>query len=55
MVLMDIVPVNVPDFLGLDVLDSEGLCAYNVSNHLVHHYVLSRSSDEVDNESFEQR
>ena len=40
-VLMDIVPVDIPALLGLDVLDSESLYADNVTNRLVHRCVLS--------------
>ena len=36
-VLVDIVAVNVPALLGLDVLDSEQLYACNVTNQLFHH------------------
>ena len=39
MVLMDIVPMNVPALLVLDVLDSESLYADNVTNRLVHRNV----------------
>ncbi len=45
MVLMDIVPVNRPALLGLDVLDAENLYADNVTDHLVHREVSSRSGD----------
>ena len=44
-VLMDIVPVDVPALLGLDVLDSEQLYACNVTNRLVHRAVLSRPGE----------
>ena len=44
-VLMDIVPVNVPALLGLDVLDSEELYADNVTNRLVHRHVVSRANN----------
>ena len=43
-VLMDIVPVNVPALLGLDVLDSQFLYADNVTNRLVNRQVLSKSN-----------
>ena len=45
MVLMDFVPVDVPALFGFDVLDSESLCADNVTNYLVHRFLSSRSSD----------
>ena len=45
MVLMDIVPVNVPAPLGLEVLDAEQLYVDNVTNRLVHRRILNRSSD----------
>ena len=47
MMLMDIVPVNVPELLGLDVLDSESFYADNVTNCLVHRRVTSRSRDSL--------
>ncbi len=40
-VLIDIVPVDVPTLLGLDLLDSECLHADNVTGRLVHRIVLS--------------
>ena len=40
---MDIVSVNVPALLGLDVLDSEELIADNVTNRLIHRHVVSRA------------
>ena len=43
-VLMDIVPVNVPALLGLNVLDAECLYADNVTNRLVHRQVLGKSN-----------
>ncbi len=43
-VLMDIVQVDVPPLLGLDVLDSEHLYAVNVTKHLVLREVLSERS-----------
>lgn len=43
--IMDVVPVDVPAFLGLDVLDAEQLHADNVTNRLVHCEVLSRKKD----------
>ena len=43
-VLMDIVPVNVPALLGLDILDSEELYADNVTNRLVHRHVVSNNN-----------
>ena len=45
MVLIDIVPVNVPALLGIDVLDAESLYAYNVTNRFGHCNVLSRPSE----------
>lgn len=45
MILLDMVPVDVPELLGLDVLDAERLCAGNVSNLLVHRQLVSRSND----------
>ena len=48
MVVMHIVPVNVPALLGLDVMDAEGLYADIVTNRLVHRKILSRSSDEFE-------
>ena len=45
MVLTEIVPVNVPELLGLDVMDSEGLYADNVTDRLVHRRVYNRSSE----------
>ena len=44
-VLMDIVPVDVPALLGLDVLDSESLYADNVTNGLVQRVVLSKPGE----------
>ena len=38
-VLMDIVPVNIPPLLGLEILDGEKLYADHVTNHLVHRKV----------------
>ena len=46
-VLMDIVPVNIPALLRLDVLDFESLYANNVTNCLVHRQVTSRPSAEL--------
>ena len=46
-VLMYMVPVNVPALLGLDVLDAESLYADNEPNLLVHRRVISRSSDNL--------
>jgi len=40
-VLLDIVPVDVPALLGLDVLDAEALYADNVTNRLVHRSITS--------------
>ena len=45
MVLIDIVPVNVPELLGIDVLDAESLYANNVTNRFVHCNVQSRPSE----------
>ena len=45
---MDIVQVNVPALLGLEVMDAEDLYADNVTNRLVHRKILSRSSDECE-------
>ncbi len=45
MVLMNIVPVNVPALLCLDVLDAEGLYAVNFINRLVHRKINSRSRE----------
>lgn len=45
--LMDVVPVNDPMLLGLNVLDAEYLYAENVTNRLVHRYVSSRCSDKL--------
>ena len=42
---MDIVSVDVPALLGLDVLDGEGLYADNVTNRLVHRQVISRPGE----------
>ena len=44
-VLMDVVPVDVPALFGLDVLDSENSYAENVADRLVHRLISSRSSD----------
>ena len=44
-VLMDIVPVDVPALLGLDVLDTEQLYADNVTNRLVHREILSKQGE----------
>ena len=38
---MDIVTVDVPALLGLDVLDGENLYADNLRNRLVHRQILS--------------
>lgn len=38
-VLMDVVPVNVPALLDLDVRDAERIYAHNVTNLLVHRSV----------------
>lgn len=46
-VLMDIVPVDIPALMGLDVLDSESLYADNVTNRLVHRFVLSSPGQAV--------
>ena len=43
--LIDIVPVDVPALLGLEVLDSEQLYLYNVTNGLVHRAVLSHPGE----------
>lgn len=40
-VLLDVLPVGVPDLLGLDVLDAEKLYADNITNRIVHCEVLS--------------
>ena len=40
-VLMDIVTVDIPALLEVDVLDGETLCAENVTNRLVHRQILS--------------
>ena len=48
MVFLDIVPVNVPALLGLDVLDSKQLCADNVINRVVRVKVLPRSCDSME-------
>ena len=48
MVLMDVVPVDVPALFGLDVLDSESLYADNVTNRLVHRFVSSCSNDPLE-------
>ena len=45
MVLMAVVPVNVPALLGLDVMDSERLYAVNVTNRLVHRRVYNCCSE----------
>lgn len=42
---MDILPVNVPELLGLDFLDAEGLYADNWSIRLVHRKVYYHSSE----------
>ena len=44
-VLLDIVPVDVPALLGLDVLDAEGLYADNVTNRIVHRHVTSKPGE----------
>ncbi len=44
-VLIDIVPVDVPPLLGLDVLDGEGLYADNKNNRLVRREIPSRTGD----------
>ncbi len=38
-VLLDIVPVDVPALLGLDVLDAESLYPDNVTDRIVHRKV----------------
>lgn len=45
MVLVDIVPFNLPALLGLSVLDAESLYADNATDRLVHRRIISRSSD----------
>ncbi len=45
MVLMNIVSVNVPALLCLDILDAEGLYAVNFTNRLVHRKINSRSRE----------
>ena len=47
-VLIDIVEVNVPALLGLDVLDSERLYACNVTNKLFHRRILSKEGDPLE-------
>ena len=49
-VLMDIVPVDIPALLGLDVLDGESLYADNVTNRLVHRCILSRPGEPLEYE-----
>ena len=44
-VLMDIVPVDVPALLSLDVLDAECLYADNITNRIVHRIVISNPGD----------
>ena len=41
-ILLDIVSVDIPALLGLDVLDAECLYADNVTNRLVHRNVTSK-------------
>ena len=41
-VLLDVVPLNVPALLGIDILDGEQLYADNVTNRLIRRMVLSR-------------
>ena len=43
--LMEIVLVNVPGLLELDVLDAEEIYADNVTNRLIHRHVLSRGGE----------
>ena len=45
--LMDIVPINVPAMLGLDVLDAEKLYEDNLTNRLVHRHILYRGDEEL--------
>ena len=45
MVLMDIIPVDVPALFGLDVFDSESSYEDKVTNRLVNRLVSSRSSE----------
>ena len=44
-VLLDIVPVDVPALLGLHVLNAEGLYADNVTNRIVHRHVTSKPGE----------
>ena len=44
-VLLDIVPVDVPALLGLDVMDGECIYADNVINRLVHWHMFSRKDE----------
>lgn len=41
-VVMNAAPVDVPELLGLDVVDAESLYVENVTNRLVHRYFMSR-------------
>ena len=45
MLLMDVVPVDVPALFGLSVLDSESLHADNLTNRIDHRLISSCSSD----------
>ena len=49
-VLMDIVTVDIPALLELDVLDGENLYADNVTNRLVHRQVLPGPGELLMNE-----
>ena len=46
-VLSDIVPVDLPALLGLDVLDSEVLYADNVTNRIAHRCVTSKPGESL--------
>ena len=48
MVLLGIVPVNVPALLGLDVLDTEKLCADKFSNRIILRYSRGKAKYEDD-------
>ncbi len=47
MIMMEIVTVDVPALLGLDVSDGEQLYACNVTNRLIHHEILSRPGERL--------
>ena len=46
-VLLNVVDVNIPALIGLDVLDGNFLMVDNISNHLWHRIVISNGTLEI--------